>query len=131
MAEPFGYDADTFIEGYQLSISEKWSDAVESDRFERFIKDELLENNDGKWIGTSSDLLKEYSEDMLDNNNRPLKGLPQHASTVGRAIKQLIPPFRKLGIQCTEQRIHGKKEWVIELKGGLFDESGGEMFNEC
>ena len=105
LAPAFGFPTLDFMADYARAIGEKWQDAVESDPLAESILS-LLDNLDGEWSGTASELLFEISRQWpeIDEGSgkvTKVKSFPNSARELGRALKRLAPALRQLKVEVS------------------------------
>lgn len=108
-------DPNDFLTSYVRNMSENDQLALES---APAIKELIafLDNNDGEWEGTVSDLLEELDW-IAGDSSRCRKDWPKNPKSLGAIINRLSPNLRSIGIGVERYRMGGTGGRIIHITG--------------
>ena len=106
-----GWASGTFMAAYEHNRESANDVALEASVVARPLLD-LLETQ-GKWTGSSGELLKVLEENLGDQTRR-LSGWPKNPRSLTGHLKRLAPNLRAAGWVVDHDRSSNKRFWTIQ-----------------
>lgn len=107
IAEGLGFTREKFLDDYLLTIDQKWSDKIEDSPLATEII-RLVNDNDGRWEGTRSELCEEIK--LEENKNKAY--WPKSPQGVSKELTRLNPALKKHGIIIKRTKMSAGKRII-------------------
>jgi hypothetical protein len=111
------WDKGTFAKAYKENRTSLTAEVVENDPVASAVRTLIMEHVSRHWVGTATELLHQL-ELVIGEKASKAKRWPDGPAALGRRIKRIATPLRRLGIEVRGEREGHERERRITITRG-------------